>query len=58
MMMSPQDVLQAAGQRVIVPRTGGVVGQRSEGGRTSRDDRRRTSHNEGVDRAFVERLCV
>ena len=47
-MMSPQDVLQAAGQRVIVPRAGGgVVGQRAETGRTSRDDRRRTSHNEG-----------
>lgn len=41
-MMSPQDVLQ--GQRNIAPRTG--YQPKMEGGRTSRDDRRRATHNE------------
>ena len=46
-MMSPQDVLQAAGQRVIAPRANLVGGQRVDAPRTTRDDRRRQSHNEG-----------
>ncbi|XP_053408135.1 upstream stimulatory factor 2-like isoform X1 [Mercenaria mercenaria] len=41
-MMSPQDVLQ--GQRNIAPRTN--FQPKIEGGRTSRDDRRRATHNE------------
>lgn len=41
-MMSPQDVLQ--GQRNIAPRTGFTP--KIEGGRSSRDDRRRATHNE------------
>jgi hypothetical protein len=41
--MSPQDVLQ--GQRNIAPRTN--FQPKIEGGRTSRDDRRRATHNEG-----------
>lgn len=41
-MMSPQDVLQ--GQRNIAPRTN--FQPKMEGGRTSRDDRRRATHNE------------
>ncbi|KAL4228593.1 Upstream stimulatory factor 2 [Mactra antiquata] len=41
-MMSPQDVLQ--GQRNIAPRT--TFQPKLEGGRTSRDDRRRATHNE------------
>ncbi len=43
-MMSPQDVLQA-GQRTIAPRTG--ITPRIEGARTTRDERRRATHNEG-----------
>ena len=43
-MMSPQDVLQ--GQRNIAPRTN--FQPKIEGGRTSRDDRRRATHNEGM----------
>ena len=43
-MMSPQDVLQ--GQRNIAPRTN--FQPKMEGGRTSRDDRRRATHNEGT----------
>jgi len=42
-MMSPQDVLQA-GQRTIAPRTG--ISPRVEGGRSTRDERRRATHNE------------
>lgn len=42
-MMSPQEVLQ--GQRNIAPRTHSI--SRSEGGRSSRDERRRATHNEG-----------
>lgn len=42
-MMSPQDVLQ--GQRNIAPRTGYTP--KMEGGRSTRDDRRRATHNEG-----------
>ena len=42
MMMSPQDVLQ--GQRNIAPRTGFTPKLE---GRSSRDDRRRATHNEG-----------
>ena len=45
MMMSPQDVLQA-GQRSIAPRTG--ISPRVEGGRSTRDERRRATHNEGI----------
>lgn len=41
-MMSPQDVLQ--GQRNIAPRTS--FQPKIESGRTSRDDRRRATHNE------------
>ncbi|KAL5019859.1 hypothetical protein ScPMuIL_002751 [Solemya velum] len=41
-MMSPQDVLQ--GQRNIAPRTGYTP--KMEGGRSTRDDRRRATHNE------------
>ncbi|WAR04310.1 USF1-like protein [Mya arenaria] len=41
-MMSPQDVLQ--GQRNIAPRN--TFQPKMEGGRTSRDDRRRATHNE------------
>jgi hypothetical protein len=44
-MMSPQDVLQA-GQRTIAPRTG--ITPRIEGGRNTRDERRRATHNEGM----------
>ena len=44
MMMSPQDVLQ--GQRNIAPRT--TFAPKIEGGRSSRDDRRRATHNEGI----------
>ena len=44
-MMSPQDVLQA-GQRTIAPRTG-VAPRLVEQTRSSRDDRRRATHNEG-----------
>ena len=44
-MMSPQDVLQANNQRSIAPRTG--LTPRIEGARSSRDDRRRATHNEG-----------
>ncbi|XP_052805654.1 upstream stimulatory factor 1-like isoform X2 [Mya arenaria] len=43
-MMSPQDVLQ--GQRNIAPRN--TFQPKMEGGRTSRDDRRRATHNEGM----------
>lgn len=43
-MMSPQDVLQAGNQRSIAPRTG--LTPRIEGGRSTRDDRRRATHNE------------
>jgi len=43
-MMSPQDVLQ--GQRNIAPRN--TFQPKMEGGRTSRDDRRRATHNEGT----------
>ncbi|KAK2176540.1 hypothetical protein NP493_657g01010 [Ridgeia piscesae] len=42
-MMSPQDVLQG-GQRTIAPRTG--IAPRIEGTRSTRDDRRRATHNE------------
>lgn len=41
-MMSPQDVLQ--GQRQIAPRTS--FSPKIEGGRSTRDDRRRATHNE------------
>ncbi|KAK3107268.1 hypothetical protein FSP39_010783 [Pinctada imbricata] len=41
-MMSPQEVLQ--GQRNIAPRTG--FSPKMESGRSSRDDRRRATHNE------------
>ncbi|CAG5134777.1 unnamed protein product [Candidula unifasciata] len=41
-MMSPQDVLQ--GQRQIAPRTS--YSPKLEGGRSTRDDRRRATHNE------------
>ena len=44
-MMSPQDVLQA-GQRTIAPRTG--LTPRMEGNRSTRDERRRATHNEGL----------
>jgi len=44
-MMSPQDVLQG-GQRTIAPRTG--IAPRIEGTRSTRDDRRRATHNEGA----------
>ena len=44
-MMSPQEVLQA-GQRTIAPRTG-IPSRVVEASRTSRDDRRRATHNEG-----------
>ncbi|ELU09476.1 hypothetical protein CAPTEDRAFT_174837 [Capitella teleta] len=43
-MMSPQEVLQATSQRNIAPRTG--ISPRIEGARSSRDDRRRATHNE------------
>ena len=43
-MMSPQDVLQ--GQRQIAPRTS--FSPKIEGGRSTRDDRRRATHNEGL----------
>ena len=45
-MMSPQDVLQAAGTRVIAPRNT-LISSRVDGVRPTRDDRRRQSHNEG-----------
>ena len=38
-------LLQAAGPRVIAPRSG--VTPRVDGNRSSRDERRRASHNEG-----------
>lgn len=44
-MMSPQDVLQ--GQRTIAPRTH-TLSPRIDGGRSSRDERRRATHNEGT----------
>ena len=46
-MMSPQDVLQATGTRVIAPRSGLMGARGMDGTRTTRDDRRRQSHNEG-----------
>lgn len=44
-MMSPQDVLHATNQRSIAPRSG--ISPRIEGARSTRDDRRRATHNEG-----------
>ncbi|XP_077064670.1 upstream stimulatory factor 1 isoform X2 [Siphateles boraxobius] len=44
-MMSPQEVLTGANQRSIAPRTQ-PYNVKSEGPRTSRDDKRRAQHNE------------
>lgn len=46
-MMSPQDVLQTS-QRALAPRTH-QYSPKLEGGRTARDERRRATHNEGID---------
>uniref|UniRef100_A0A8C4PXS4 Upstream stimulatory factor 1 n=2 Tax=Eptatretus burgeri TaxID=7764 RepID=A0A8C4PXS4_EPTBU len=45
-MMSPQEVLQAAGPRPLAPRTAPFTHAKSEGGRTVRDYKRRAQHNE------------
>ncbi|NP_956590.1 upstream stimulatory factor 1 [Danio rerio] len=44
-MMSPQEVLTGANQRSIAPRTQ-AYNAKSEGPRTSRDEKRRAQHNE------------
>lgn len=44
-MMSPQDVLQGGAQRSIAPRTH-PYSPKSEGPRTTRDEKRRAQHNE------------
>lgn len=44
-MMSPQEVLQTAGQRALAPRTH-QYSPRLEGHKTARDERRRATHNE------------
>ncbi|OCT66780.1 hypothetical protein XELAEV_18043032mg [Xenopus laevis] len=44
-MMSPQDVLQGGSQRSIAPRTH-PYSPKSDGPRTTRDDKRRAQHNE------------
>ncbi|XP_075909825.1 upstream stimulatory factor 1-like isoform X2 [Petromyzon marinus] len=45
-MMAPQEVLQATGQRTIAPRTHAFSASKGEGPRTVRDDKRRAQHNE------------
>ena len=48
-MMAPQEVLHSSGlgQRTLVPRSG-LIPKLEPGGRVTRDDRRRATHNEGL----------